>query len=176
MMTEKYAKLRENAKPILLIAALFVAVLLLLLSKGEKSEKNNADYTDDYKKLCNYTDRAQGELEEIIGKITGAGNTKVMLTFESSFESVYANNAKLLEDTSKNETLGSKSSEKEIVLVGDRINGEAPILLKEICPKVKGVLVVCQGGDNIEVCKQIKNAMSALFGISESKICVTSGL
>ncbi len=176
MMSEKYAKLRENAKPILLIAALFAVVSLLLLSKGEKSEKNSADYTDDYKKLCNYADRAQDELEEIIGKIAGAGSTEVMLTFESSFESVYANNAKLLEDIDGGEVLGSKSSEKEIVLVGDRINGEAPILLKEICPKVKGVLVVCRGGDDIEVCKQIKNAMSALFGISESKVCVTSGL
>lgn len=176
MTAEKYFKNKENTKPILLIVVLFVIVFLLLFTKNEKNEKSSDNYTDDYKKLCDYTERAQGELEEIIGTITGAGTSRVMLTFESSFESVYANNAKLLEDVESGTFPGSKTSEKEIVLAGDRINGETPILLKEICPRVKGVLVVCEGGDDIGVCEQIKNAVSALFGISASKVCVTSGV
>ena len=56
------------------------------------------------------------------------------------------------------------------------MGAEAPVLLKELCPRVKGVLVVCEGGNSESVCVDIKNAVTSLFGISETKVCVTAGI
>ena len=174
MKSEIKEKIAQNIKPILLLFAVAFGVLLIAVSpdsrNGEETEnKNNLAALDVY------TKDIERRLEEIIGAIEGAGKTKVMVSFESSFESVYANNAKLEENTSGNTPVSAKSTEKQIVLAGDRANGETPILLKELCPRVKGVVVVCSGGDNYNVIKSIKEAVSSLFSIPETKVCVTAG-
>ncbi len=167
-------KLMKNIKPLLLCTALLFGVLLITVSGNSQDRKVTESY-DNFSKLGLYTEDMEKRLERIICGIEGAGKTQVMISFESSFESVYANNAKLEENTGKDTTQSAKTTEKHIVLAGDSSNGESPILLKELCPRVKGVLVVCEGGSNERVCRNVREAVTALFGISETKIHVTVG-
>ncbi len=169
-------KLSRFAKPVLLVLALLFGIALIIIP-ADNAKKTSEEYeTDGYAKLGAYTADIETRLEEIIGGIAGAGTTRVMVSFESSFESVYANNAKIQENGTESVSASAKSSEKQIVLAGDRMGAEAPVLLKELCPRVKGVLVVCEGGSIESVCMSIKSAVTALFGISETKVCVTAGL
>lgn len=147
----------RNIKPILLITALLTGILLVAMSeKTDIAENENGQNYDEYSKLDVYTADTEKRLESIISRVSGAGQAKVMISFESSFESVYANNAKLEENTAKDVMQSAKTTEKQMVLASDKANGETPILLKELCPRVKGVLVVCSGGDNAKVREEVK--------------------
>ena len=68
-----------------------------------------------------------------------------------------------------------KNTEKEIALAGSKSGGEEPVLLKSLCPKVKGVMVVCNGAESERVVKSIKSAVSILLGIKETKVSVVAG-
>lgn len=46
-------------------------------------------------------------------------------------------------------------------------------LTKQIEPKIRGVLVVCEGGDNPVVTERIFSALKSVLGISSNEICVT---
>ncbi len=163
----------KGRKQLLMLVAILIGVVLVSFSPGNNEE--DIPYSaDSFVTLDTYTKDTEKRLEETISKISGAGETKVMMTFESSFESVYASDARL-EENPGNISASAKTTEKQLVLANDRISGEAPILLKELCPKVKGVLVVCSGGEDLQVQKKIKEAVSALLSISETKIYVSAG-
>ncbi|MGN0656344.1 MAG: hypothetical protein ACI4KR_06090 [Ruminiclostridium sp.] len=46
------------------------------------------------------------------------------------------------------------------------------MLLSVTAPRVRGVIVVCDGGDNIAVKEKVINAVSGVFGISTTRISV----
>ena len=82
-------------------------------------------------------------------------------------------------DTTKDYADGETKKEQEknnyernVILVQGS-NGTREALLKTtIEPKVKGVVIVCQGGENIEVEKRVIDAVTTALDISSSKICV----
>jgi stage III sporulation protein AG len=45
-------------------------------------------------------------------------------------------------------------------------------VVQELSPKVKGVLVVAEGGGNLSVKKQIQETIEALFGLDTHKISI----
>ena len=51
-------------------------------------------------------------------------------------------------------------------------NSENPYVVQELSPKVKGVLVVAEGGGNLSVKKQIQETIEALFGLDTHKISI----
>ncbi len=123
--------------------------------------------------LSEYITRTEERLCEVISGIGGAGKTAVFLNAESSFETVYASNATV--EQSGADSAVNKVSQKSLVFSSDTGNGEAPVVVKTLCPKIGGVLVVCEGGMNDAIRQEILNAVSAAIGISQSKIYVTGG-
>ena len=89
-----------------------------------------------------------------------------MITLQETDENFYAQNL----DENKNSGYISKKS--EYVLYEDN-NNDSPVLIKQSFPKVMGVAVVCQGGNNANVKEKIISAVSSLFGISTAKISVS---
>ena len=47
---------------------------------------------------------------------------------------------------------------------------QEPLVLKETAPKVEGVLILCEGGDNITIKEAISKACQALFNVPAHKI------
>lgn len=156
--------------PVLVVA---LGIALALAPLDRKTENEDESYGEN--ELYEYVNGLESRLEAIISEIFGAGNARVMITLESSFENVYASNARLAEDASGTSGDSTKNTEREIALVGSRTGEEEPVLLKSLCPKIKGVMVVCQGAENEYVVKHIREAVSVLFGISEARVSVICG-
>lgn len=144
------------------IAALCV---VLLISMRSPSEEKNAEA--DIKPVSEaepvsetgYERELEIKLTDIISKIQGAGEVTVMVTSEGSEEKIYAEDR--MESDGKDET--------ETVIIGTK---EA--LLKQTKrPEVKGVLVVCGGGDKPQVVEKIVNAVSTVLDIPSGKVYVT---
>lgn len=113
--------------------------------------------------------RLEKRLEAIIEKINGAGKTKVMITLDSSNEYFYAFESKT--DIAEKES-ERQSSAEEAPAVIDGKNGEEPLITKVGESGVRGVAVVCEGGDNPQVAERIINAVCAVLGIKSSRVSV----
>lgn len=158
----------KNKKLFLMCIAGILAVLLIFLSevsyKKEKKEvtiNNNTDL---------YCENMEKKIENIISSINGAGKTKVMITIDETEEYVYANNNRV------NKKSGEKNNDSNIqsdyVLIDNNGNDEG-LLLKTIEPKIKGVAIVCEGGDITSVQQEIYSTVSALLNINTSQIQVS---
>ena len=100
----------------------------------------------------------------LLSSMDGVGSCRVMVTLESTSQSVYA--AKAATDSS-----GGYSEE---VLVVSTDAGPAGLLLTTLQPAVKGVAVVCDGGKDPAVCQRVMQVVSTAFHISERRVCVVA--
>lgn len=162
----------KNNKTKLIVIIGLVGILLIMLSEflPKGSSNNSTDIkvisSNNPASLSNYKETTQKDLESIISKIEGVGRCSVMVTFDTSAESVYA-----YDSTSE---FGDKNEKREysyIIIKGEK--GEEPILVKEIQPKVKGVIVVCEGGESSKVREDIISSISSAFSIASNKISIS---
>lgn len=123
-----------------------------------------------------YTARLQKQLEETIRQIDGAGETRVMVTLESGEQTVYAYAEKTGTDYTQTgeEKVSEKSTyQNDYIMVDDENGNKKALEQTTLEPEVKGVAVVCQGGDDIMVVKRVTELVSVLLGVSTNRICVT---
>ena len=64
------------------------------------------------------------------------------------------------------------SNQSDYVIINADDNDKG-LLLKTIEPKIRGVAIVCDGGNNELVQQQIYSAVSAVLNISTSKISIS---
>ena len=123
--------------------------------------------------LTDYERQLEHRLGDIIAAIAGAGDTKVMLTLDCGSEPIYAVQGKSdsrhsASDSTSEESL---SASKEYVIVGSGSSGQG-LILKMVEPQVRGVAVICRGGDDIIVRQAIVEAVTAVLGIGSNKVSV----
>ncbi len=154
-------KLLKDKKTLAVVAVGLLGMLTLLLSSfgGNEAEQTQEDY------FLQQTERDKKELAQLISDVAGAGKTRVMITYDSSEELIFATDT----DTS---TAENKSDIKREHIIVDEGSDETGLVAKTVYPSVRGVAVVCQGGNNPIVKEQIISIVSALFDISTNKITV----
>lgn len=112
---------------------------------------------------------------QLVQQITGVGDVQVFVTLDSGVEYVYETEENRTADTqnTSEETYSEKNSlQKKTLLVEGEDGRETPILKKTLEPKIRGVVVVCEGGGNALVMERIVSAMTTLFGISSTRVAV----
>ncbi|MDR2753733.1 MAG: hypothetical protein LBB50_05445 [Oscillospiraceae bacterium] len=175
-LTETLKKLKIGKWQAIILAAGLLGILLLCISSlpgagsGKKNAANAAAGESIRVDLTQYEQQLERRLCDTIASIAGAGNTRVMLTLDCGSEPIYATQGKTDQKNSYSEGVGeeSLSSSKEYVIVG---SGQG-LVLKMIEPQVRGVAVVCQGGDDILVRQQIVEAVTAVLGVGSNKVSV----
>lgn len=110
----------------------------------------------------NYENTEQ-KLAEILSNVKGVGEVRVMIEYSEGKESVVAENRK--SENSSQVDNNQNKSETEIAFSNNN-----PVILKEIYPKVKGVIIVAQGGDNVEIKNQLISAVMSLMDLDANKI------
>ena len=155
---------------ILLLAAfagLCLAVIGSLLPRG-----GGGDLSGDETPAA-YGARLEKKVAETVSAIEGAGRTSVLITFENTFETVYATNASI--DEREDGANVTRNTKKELAGMNGRETGQAPVVVKKLCPKIRGVLIVCEGGGNDAVAAEVTAAVSTALGVAAGKIRVTRG-
>ena len=123
-------------------------------------------------------------LEDILEKIDGAGDVKVMITYQDSGTQVVEKDKNTSENSlEESDSTGGVRSTKEQQLQESTVYEEAdagntPFVSKELLPKVEGILIVASGGDNQKVKQNISEAVLALFQVEAHRIKIVkmSGL
>lgn len=126
-----------------------------------------------------FVKQTEERLGAIVSSIAGAGKCRVLVTLENGVEYVYAQEQKLnsdrQEDTDEGATrLTQRDDSESTVIVVDTADGREGLLVTEIQPTVRGVVVVCEGGGNEEVRRRVVEAVSVAMDLSSKRICVTT--
>ena len=157
----------------------FAGILLIFASSFfSKKEENAAPIANqDVISADQYTEKLEQKLTGIIGSISGVENPKVMVTLENGIEYIYAqeekNSGSSTEDvnSSGSKTQQSNETEKNYLIV-DGASGKQALVITEVQPTIKGVVVVCDGGGQTAVQQRIISAVSTALNITSARICV----
>ena len=106
-----------------------------------------------------YVSQLERKLSETLSAVKGAGKVSVIITVESGMETVLAMK------TSVTETAKGKETVETPILV----NGKT-VVLKEMFPKITGVLIVCEGASSISVMNKIEQATVSLLDVNVNQI------
>lgn len=169
-MMEQVKKVIQKAGPVKLGIVVLCGVFLMMISWNdtaevtEETEKTNFLTTENSLEsettLEQYKKTREEELEGLLKEVEGVGNVEVMLTLHASQEKV----------TLKDNATKGENSEEKTVLVENENRDSLPYVVQEKEPELEGVVIVCDGGSDAFVKREITDAVSALFSIESHKI------
>ena len=125
-----------------------------------------------------YLHEVERELEELLSSVEGAGRVRVMITLEQSRELVLEKDEKRTQKQTAEENAegvgkeGRESiwEEKAVYEEGER--EKSPFVVKQIFPRIQGVVVAAEGVGTGCVRSELSEAVQALFGIEAHKVKV----
>lgn len=126
-----------------------------------------------------YKNELTEELGNMIASIDGAGKTKVMITLKGTVRDIYAadtdiNGRETSKKTDNNENADKQNTEKKkYTIIRGKDGSEKALTIGQLVPEIKGVLVICEGGENEDVRETIINAVAAALDITKTHIYVT---
>lgn len=173
----KGALLGPKGSTILLAVGMAGIVLIFLSQFFSSSSSSGSKSSQTVSKVSagDYAAQLEKSLGGIIGSIQGVGRVRVMVTLDSGVQYVYEQNQK----STNNTTSGSSQlqqntdTEQSTVLAQNGSGGEQPLIRTEMQPAVRGVVVVCDGGDDPVVKEQVLETVTTALGISASGISIS---
>ncbi|EOC99766.1 stage III sporulation protein AG [Caldisalinibacter kiritimatiensis] len=149
--------------------------LLIDNNKNQKPIENKS-----YNNVENYVTSMEEKLEKTLEKIKGVGEVDVMLTLEDSAERIPAfNTTKMQESTEEKDAQGGtrnivKEDTTQQIVVSNNGGNDSLLVIKEVKPKVRGVIVVAEGAEDILVKEKLYSAVKTVLGISGNKVEIYS--
>lgn len=173
-------RMRENRRVELMVyggIAVLVVALYLLGARADAGGTRDAEAGGDVQ-IAAATSEAELEarLREVLSCIRGAGKVEVMITYDTSREIVPAMTTNVNStgsesssgDGSSSSSQQSTESTEPATVAGS--GGNEPIVLKEIEPQVRGVIVVAEGAADVNVRMDLQRAVRAVLDIPLSRI------
>lgn len=126
-----------------------------------------------------YVRNLENELSSILAKIQGAGKVSVMITLKSGKEIIPAKDESISDkvtdekDTSGGtRTINEKTTDDEVVFTSGQGGNSKPLVIKELNPEVKGVIVVAEGAKDSKVKLMISQAVQTVLDIPAYRVTV----
>lgn len=145
---------KENLVVLLLAGLLLLIIALPVKSSGEGEDKVETTENPVETSSPDWQGVMEEKLREALEQVEGIGKTEVFLTCEGT------------------ETKVVEKDESQTVYEKDAKGNQSPYVASEVYPKVLGVLVVAQGGDDPVVIQDIQEACQVLFQVEAHKIKV----
>lgn len=173
---------KGNRKVTLFIILGGAGVLLIFLSSFLPKAEKTADVPIPAETAAQeptneeYEKRYQQRIEQLVAKIDGVGAAQVTVTLDSGIEYVYAKEESKDTDrqSGSGETLSQRDSiDQKTILIEDENGRKKALLRTTLEPRVRGVVVVCEGGGDARVAERVTEAVKTALGISSTKVCVT---
>lgn len=172
-IVSKYLKPFKKPKTVLIIGLVGIGLIFLssLFSSGESKRENvkTGEMTaEEYKTIL------EEDIKETVTDITGSKNVSVVITLESGIKYSYADTREeTLTEKKENEKESTDNETKSgYITVKTAEGGEQALLVTTQMPKVRGVAIVCDGGDNERIAEKIQNAVMSALNISSKKVYI----
>jgi len=168
-----------------LFVVLIIGIILFILADIFINNSNTRNITTDSESKVeninyNYSDYStllESKLENVLSQLKGVGKVKVMITLEDTTEIIPAFNTTKNNENTKE--IDSQGGTREIVredMTMQMVTNEEgePIVLKEIKPTIKGVIVIADGAENLEVKEMLYEAVKTVLGIPGKRVEIYS--
>lgn len=140
--------------------------------KPKASEVNAIGSMQDYEK------RYEQELSAVLEKVKGISDVTVMVNLDSTEEEVVKYDTReQVQTTTENDTKGGTRSteqnntEKKITMHRTE-HGDQPVVVKRLKPKIRGVIVVARGVEDLEVKARVLEAIQRTLDVPLHRISV----
>lgn len=143
----------KNNKYILIIFIIGI-VLMLISGRGNEQKTEKNVYEGEEKRL-----------ERIISDIKGVGKVSVMITYQSGTGKELAYETR--SNRAERDSNITENIDKQAVVT----SGE-PVVLRELYPEVKGVIVTASGAGDARIRANINEAVCAALGVAAHKVCI----
>lgn len=164
-----FCEMKKDKKQLLIVVAALIGIILIVISNLEglsaDAEEPSTVESDVFSE-AEYTEKLENKLEDMIASLNGAGRTKVSVILECDYETVYAR------DGSYSHKDGASDEENEYIII-DSDKQEGGLILKTVTPKVRGVAVLCEGGDLPQVEIAVCEMLQALLDVGANHISVS---
>lgn len=143
-------------KEYILVVILSIAVILIFLSN------NSIDLSfikQTQETQISYKTELENSLQTLLENVYGIGKVKVMVTVDGTSEEVVLKNVETKIENNVKNTI------ETIVL----INGK-PYVTKLLNPKIIGVIVVCEGAENLQVKMTITEILATTLKVSADSV------
>jgi len=186
----KYVEAKDKKTVIYLVMIAAAGILIMLWGRTARDtappalleEPQLVAASDPTPAPCHTTRPEQAladELEAFFSLVEGAGRVRVMLSAPTNRETVFAIDS----TTSRSYTLEEdaqggqrdhrqSSTQEQTVIISDRNGVDQPLILREIAPRVEGIVIIAEGGDNPFVRDALTRAAMAVLGVEAHKVQV----
>ncbi len=120
--------------------------------------------------------RDERRLKEILSAIKGAGKVEVMITYTSGKEIITAmTTVESITTTEEEDNSGGtrminqRDKNSQPSTFNDS-EGTKPIILKEVEPEIKGVIIISEGAEDIRVKMELMKAVQVALGIKPNQV------
>ena len=154
-----------------------IGIVLIFLSSlggsGEKAQKTDTTPIS----AEEYREQLEKDIKNIVKGITGSNKVTVVVTLESGIRYKYADITEgSSEDKTENDTISTSSELKQgYITVKTADGGEQALLVTTQMPEIRGVAIVCLGGDNSTVAEKIENTVTAALNITSQRVHIAGG-
>ena len=175
-MNETVSKLKEKLRsPKFLVIAGLIGIILIALSSlfggTEKNEtvKKGQEFTPE-----EYRIQLEEDICRLVTRITGNKNVTAVITLDSGIRYSYAD---IREESSSDETEKERQKndlelKEGYITVKTADGGEQALLVTTQMPEIRGVAIVCEGGDNPVINEKIQNAVISALNITSKRVYI----
>ena len=178
-----FKKLKQVKHIGLIITIIFLIILTLILfgdfkfsftnfGGNENSEGLSVSSTNQiYISNIEYAKMMEDKLKNLIGKIDGITDVEIMVSVSGGQVIIASND----ETKTTNNTKGEETTTVSASPVMIQQNGDNnPLVIGEISPEIKGVVVVSKCAKDVKIKLSIINVIQTLLDVDESKIVILS--
>lgn len=176
----KGALLSAKGSSILLLAGM-AGVLLIFLSQfwpASSSKTASSNVPAAKSATTSYAAQLESSLSGIVGSIQGVGRVRVMVTLESGVQYEYEQNQKTTSNRTATsgdnaQTQENTDNEQDTVLADNGSGAQQPLIKTEVQPAVKGVVIVCDGGNNPTVQDEVLQTVMTALNLPATSISIS---
>lgn len=172
ILNKYLTKLRS---PKILVIIGMAGIILIALSSflGGNTEKEIKSPDNEFT-AEEYCSKLETDINNMVSSITGSKNVTTVVTLESGIRYSYADTREeISSDKTEKESQISDSELKEgYITVKTADGGEQALLVTTQMPEIRGVAIVCEGGDNEIINQKILNTVTAALNITSKRVYI----
>lgn len=158
----------DKGKKLYALLLVCVVVLFGLSLWGGKDDSGQVQESG-HETTQAYIQYYEKRLEDILSQTQGVGRVEVAITLEGGVQREFVEESQ--QESSDNDSGSQKRSSSSTLVIGTG-SGQQAVVRQELQPKVRGVLIACDGANSDSVRLAVVEGVRTLLDIPSSRICV----
>jgi stage III sporulation protein AG len=166
----EFLKKLRSPKTLIIAGAVGIALILISsLPSSQKQAKESGVFSEQA-----YCEELEADVKKLVKEITGSSKVSVVITLDGGINYDYADISEktAVEDIEKEKESSDTRIKEGYITIKNADGGEEALLVNAALPKVRGVAIVCEGGDNEIINQKILNTVTAALDITSKRVYI----